>query len=186
MALKTITGNENITMKSYKMSRFNEVKDHLEDIQEIDVNEAFLDFYKALKEDAAYVIKEEERAKREFPNNQTKQNEIISNARAFSKSTEVRRKLFYTLKQNTDDFRGKVYDSSKKKKVEEFKIPEKEKEVINKVNTKVEVNSKERIDDESLVENTIDENVAAENVLEKDEEALKENELTSENDIEGN
>ena len=50
-------------------------------------------------------------------------NNMISKAKAFEKSTAVRKELYYALKNKTDDFIGKVYDKTKPQDVKEFTIP---------------------------------------------------------------
>ena len=80
-----------------------------------------------MKEDAETVKQAEIKAKTDYPgesdNDVKKRNEIIANARQFAKSTEVRRELYFELKNKTNDFVDKVYDSSKPHEVKEFTIP---------------------------------------------------------------
>ena len=111
------------------------VKDNLKYIQIINVNEYFDKLYKAMKEDAETVKQAEIKAKTDYPgesdNDVKKRNEIIANARQFTKSTEVRRELYFELKNKTNDFEDKVYDSSKPHEVKEFTIPKTVLHIIN-------------------------------------------------------
>ena len=96
-------------------------KNHLQDIQIIDVDQIFNEFYEALKKDAEYVIAQEKLAWEKYPGNsdaeKNERNKIISAARQFKESANVRRKVYYALKNGTNEFTGLVYDSSKQQTV---------------------------------------------------------------------
>ena len=104
MALRKITGQDDITFKDYKLGRFDKVEDNLASIQIIDVNEYFTKFYNALKEDAATVIAARAKAYELYPGEEKEQvdkrNKYITDNKAknFVKSTDVRRSLYYALK----------------------------------------------------------------------------------------
>ncbi len=129
MALQTITGNNNITFKVYRQQRFNEVKTNLAYIQQINVNDYFIRFYNALREDAKAVITKRQEAEEKYPvdsdNYVANRNNYIINSKVknFNNSTVVRQDLYYTIKNGTDDFNGKVYDKNKPQQVTEFVIP---------------------------------------------------------------
>ncbi len=119
MALRKITNDDNITFDTYKLNRFNEVEKNLSHIRYIDVNKYYNEFLKALKEDAKLVKETEEQALAKYPvvadeeqnnKNTTERNKLISNARKYTKSSEVRRSLYYNLKNSTNDFIEEVYD----------------------------------------------------------------------------
>ncbi len=127
MALQDITNDPNMTFETYKHMRFAEVENRLEDIQIIDVNTTFTRFYEALKEDAKYVQQVEEQAWSQYPSDSDedtkKRNNLISNAREYKNSTALRKEIFYTLKNGTNDFLDAVYDSSNKQEVGDLSIP---------------------------------------------------------------
>ncbi len=129
MALRKITGQDDITFKDYKLGRFDKVEDNLASIQIIDVNEYFTKFYNALKEDAATVIAARTKAYELYPGDEKEQvdkrNKYITDNKAknFVKSTDVRRSLYYTLKNGTNDFSGLVYDANNQKEVKPFTVP---------------------------------------------------------------
>ncbi len=128
MALKTITGISDITFKKYKEMRFKEVENNLESIQYIDVNEMFNKFYEALKKDAEIVRLKQEEAYKLYPGNtkedQDKRNKLINDSKVkyFANSTAVRKEIYYTIKNGTNDFEGLVYDSNNKHAVKPFEI----------------------------------------------------------------
>ncbi len=121
MALQRITNDTSMTFEKYKKMRFSEVENHLQDIQIIDVDQIFNEFYEALKKDAEYVIAQEKLAWEKYPGNsdaeKNERNKIISAARQFKESANVRRKVYYALKNGTNEFTGLVYDSSKQQTV---------------------------------------------------------------------
>ncbi len=116
MALRTITGDENMTYEIYKHQRFAKVEENLESIQFINVDQIYQRFIEALKEDANYVIQIEQEAYAKYPGEDQSsidaRNKMISNARQYKNSTEIRREVFYTLKQSTNDFEEEVYDKT--------------------------------------------------------------------------
>ncbi len=128
MALKEITGNENITFKDYKLGRFDYVAQHLSDIQQINVNEYFNKFYNALKTDATAVIKARKEAIEKYPegtdNYVNNRNQYVINTKAknFDNSVGVRRELYYAMKNGTNDFTGLVYDSTNQHIVNPFVV----------------------------------------------------------------
>ena len=130
MALRTITGKEDITFKSYRQGRFNNVKTNLRNIQNIGVNDYFDKFYNALHEDAQAVIAKRKEAEAQFPGDSKdaidKRNQLVNNSKVknFAKSSAVRLDLYFAIKNGTQDFEGKVYDSTKQQNVKEFVIPE--------------------------------------------------------------
>ncbi len=129
MALRTITNNDTITFKEYRKQRFNKVKANLTAIQQIKVNEYFTKFYNALHEDAIAVIEKRQEAEEKYSGNTEQainnRNKYIidSKVKNFAKSSAVRQDLYFTIKNGTKDFTGKVYDSNKLQTVTEFTIP---------------------------------------------------------------
>ena len=124
MALQTITNDDTMTFDKYKKMRFDEVQDKLEYINILSVDEVYQEFLQALQEDAETVRKAEETAWKQYPgedkDSENNRNKIISNARKFEKSTEVRRKYFYELKNKTNDFLDSVYNNEKTQTVTVF------------------------------------------------------------------
>ena len=90
MALKTISEGKFEDFDEYKKYRFNEAKNKLGYINPnyVNVKEYVQEFYEALVKDAA------------------------KGDRKFTNSTAVRSKLYYALKNNTNDFRSDIYESS--------------------------------------------------------------------------
>ena len=180
MALKKITGKD--SFKDYKMMRFDDVKNNLKNIQVINVNEYFEKFYKALKADAAYVKKVEEEAFEKYPSDSesdvNNRNKLISAARAFKESTAVRKELYYALKNQTNDFIGKVYDSSKPQDVKEFTIPGE----IKTVSTQnLNVNATTTENNTTASSNTITSSEQNENAEANETSIENANETTTEN-----
>lgn len=120
-ALRTITNDDTMTFKKYKDSRFKEVEDNLKYIQHINVDEVYNKFYQALKADAAYIKQVEEEAKAKYPNEDKAstdaRNKLISAAKNVKNSTEVRREVYYTIKDATNDFTSAVYDQNNPQEV---------------------------------------------------------------------
>ena len=110
-----------MTFKKYKDSRFKEVEDNLKYIQHINVDEVYNKFYQALKADAAYIKQVEEEAKAKYPNEDKAsidaRNKLISAAKNVKNSTEVRREVYYTIKDATNDFTSAVYDQNNPQEV---------------------------------------------------------------------
>ena len=129
MALQEITGDKDITFKKYRMQRFDKVKNNLQYIQVIDVNDYFVKFYKALHEDAINVANKKKEALEKYPGDTKdaidKRNKYIndSKVKSFAKSSAVRQDLYFELKMATNDFEGKVYDQSKSHPVTDFIVP---------------------------------------------------------------
>ncbi len=90
MALKTISEGKFEDFDEYKKYRFNEAKNNLGYINPnyVNVKEYVQEFYEALVKDAA------------------------KGDRKFTNSTALRSKLYYALKNNTNDFRSDIYESS--------------------------------------------------------------------------
>ena len=93
----------------------------------------FTKFYEALKKDAQAVKEAEEKAYKQYPDspdpetqakNVAARNNMISTARQYPASTAVRREIYYTMKNTTEDFLKKVYDSDHKQDVKPFTVPE--------------------------------------------------------------
>ena len=126
MALRTITNNESMTFKQYKNNRFEEVEKDLKYIQYIDVNEVYNRFITALREDAEYVKEVEEDAKKRYPTDNDSdvknRNNMISKARAFEKSTALRKEIYYTIKNATHDFVDEVYDYNNPTNITELTV----------------------------------------------------------------
>ncbi len=114
MALRTITKNQNMTFESYKKMRFKKVEENLSYIQEIDVDQVYQDFIEALQKDAEAVKQAEEEALKRYPGTDKtstdNRNKIIAEARKYKYSSEVRRKYYYQLKNQTNDFVNEVYN----------------------------------------------------------------------------
>ncbi len=143
MALRAITKDPTMTYETYKKNRFKEVEEHLADIQVINVNDMFTKFYEALKKDAQAVKEAEEKAYQQYPDssdpkvqaaNVTARNNMISSARQYPASTAVRREIYYTMKNTTDDFTTEVYNSNNKQDIKPFTVPED----LEKVSTMVD------------------------------------------------
>ncbi len=100
MALQTITKNPNITFDDYRKGRFEEVKNKLQYVQYLNVNDVVKDFYYALSLDAK------------------------NNDRDLKNRKVVRREAYMTLKRATNDFEGEIYNKDNPQKVEDFKILE--------------------------------------------------------------
>ena len=117
MAIRTITNNQEMTIDKYKKMRFDEVEKKLEYVNVIDIDTVYKEFLEALKEDAETVRKAEATALERYPNSDqtsiNNRNKIIAEARKFEKSTAVRRKYFYLLKNTTNDFIDPVCSQSK-------------------------------------------------------------------------
>ena len=189
MAIREITGDDDMDFEKYKKMRFNEVKQNLTNIQIINVNQAYLDFYNALKEDAANVKKAEEDAWEKYPNandqwSTNKRNEMISKARQYPKSSEVRRKLYYALKNGTNDFTTNVYDKAHTQTVTEFVPPEEEEKELDEQTissnektlvTNVNTNSNEVVSNEYVPQEQ-EENII-ENEIIREEEGIEENNI---------
>ena len=128
MALRRILGDETATFKSYKLGRFEEVAKNIQYVQYIDINETYNKILNALKTDAAFVIAEEKRAWETYPveddTSKTNRNNIISSARAYKNREDVRKNIFYTLKNSTNDFVLEVYDTSKTQAITAFSTTE--------------------------------------------------------------
>ncbi len=125
MALRKITNNNEMTFESYKHMRFAETEKKLSFVQHINVNKVYKDFLEALKQDAAYVKEAEQKAQELYPGdekaNVDKRNSMISEARKFKNSTEVRRQAYYAIKNGTNDFAGNVFDEAHLQEVHEVK-----------------------------------------------------------------
>ena len=187
MALRTITDNKNMTFETYKKSRFDYVKQNLKNIQIIDVNKAYLDFYNALKADAENVKKVEKEAWEKYPdaNNKdqtTKRNNMIAEARKYPNSTEVRRQLFYELKNKTNDFEGKVYDVNNPHEVAEF-IPPKVVEPESESESEPNVVSASELEPESepniASESELEPNVVSESTIQAEQEVEQDSQTVS-------
>ena len=125
MALRKITGNENMTFESYKHMRFAETEKKLSSVQYINIDEVYKSFLDALRKDAAYVKEVEQKAEEQYPGdekaNVDKRNSMISEARKFKNSTEVRRQAYYAIKNGTHDFEGNVFDATHPQEIHEVK-----------------------------------------------------------------
>ncbi len=122
MAIQTITNDPNMTIDLYKKNRFLEVENNLTHIQYIDVLDYYQKFLEALHEDAKTVKETKDLAWKQYPdvpddeemnkNNTTKRNNMIMNARQLVKSTNIRKELYYELKNKTNDFKQEIYNYS--------------------------------------------------------------------------
>ncbi len=133
MALQTITGDPDMSFRTYKLNRFKEVENNLQYIQHINVGEMLKRFYDALKEDAK-VVKEAE--SKEYQDT-TARNNAISKARAYNKSTALRKEIYYTLKTVTNDFRGEIYDKNNPHEIEDFQITKNSSKTVKSNENKV-------------------------------------------------
>ncbi len=98
MALRTITKDDEMTFEKYKMMRFQEVENKLKYIQYINVDEVYNNFKEALRKDAASVTE--------------------AKNQKFENSNAVRRTVYFTIKNATNDFEGEVYNEANPKNVE--------------------------------------------------------------------
>ncbi len=130
MALKKITGYN--SFESYKKSRFKEVENNLSKLNStININEYVRKFYKALKADGEYG---KERVKAAIGNGTEEAclgnywcRASIQSAKSLPNSSEVRREIYYALKNGNDDFlTDNIYMSTKQQNVD-FTIPDEEK-----------------------------------------------------------
>ena len=121
MALQKITGDNTMTFAKYKDLRFTNVENNLQYIQYINVDEIYNEFLEALKKDAAYVKQVEAEALVKYPGDDTNsvnaRNNLISAARKFENSTAVRRKVYYTIKNSSNDFMTDVYNKNNSQNV---------------------------------------------------------------------
>ncbi len=103
MALENITGEK--SFKDYKMKRFKEVENNLDKINSaINVNQVYEEFYNALKEDAKL----------------GNTNIAVGRGKVKVNGSDAREKVFYMLKEATDDFAGDIYSNTKTQDIKPF------------------------------------------------------------------
>ncbi len=175
MALKKITNYD--SFDDYKKARFEEVENNLEKINKVvDIDELYVEFYNALLEDAKTARNAREEAYKQYPNDDdtsvSRRNSIIAKGKEFAKSTAVRKKIYYALKNGTNDFEENVYFDSKQQDVGDLTIKKEEQDsILNEVENKDVVEVKDEneivIDEDQYIEEG---NKVLESTLPQDEE----------------
>ncbi len=119
MAIRTITEDPTMDIDRYKKERFKFVEDHLENIQYIQVDKIVNEFTEALRKDAQEVKQKQEESWQKYPGDSEEatknrnQYVIDSKVKQFRNSSEVRRQVYYTLKNQTNDFVNSIYSNTK-------------------------------------------------------------------------
>ena len=121
MAIKRITNYS--TMDEYKKARFEQTKNKLEYLSYVNVDEYAQELYEALVQDA----KEMKEAVQRRINNKGSEEACLKDYwcytplfgqdRGYPNSTEVRRKLYFAIKNATNDFTEDIYSNTIKQTV---------------------------------------------------------------------
>ncbi len=112
MALRRITGNNNMTFRQYRLDRFKQAESKLANVKFIDANEFVKNMYLAFKQDAKNIMEAEKSGN----------NNSINNAAQLPNSSKVKMDAYYALKNGTDDFRDDIYSASALRQVHSFEI----------------------------------------------------------------
>ncbi len=129
MALKRITNGEYEDFNEYKKDRFQYVEDNLDHLNKIiDAKEYVQKFYNALVEDGDTMKAAAENAIKSKGTESECMGDYyciraLWSARGYKKSTEVRKELYYTLKNLTDDFRtDEIYMSTWQQNTDDLQV----------------------------------------------------------------
>ncbi len=127
MALEDITDGKYTDFDTYKKDRFKEVEEKLERLNNVvNVKEYVQLFYDALKQDVITSTKDVDKLFSERPNCLDDLYYCI-NPRliplfSYPESTEVRKEIYYKLKNYTDDFRSDIYEDSWQQDVDDLTV----------------------------------------------------------------
>ncbi len=125
MAISRISDNKYSTIDDYKHGRFAETAKKLEHIRFINVDDYAQKFYEALVKDAAYAKQKynEVLNSRNLTSEECSKNEACANAAynsgawQYTESTNLRKEIYFKLKNSTNDFTGDIFSDDESQEI---------------------------------------------------------------------